>query len=73
MRYSAFDLSRREDRVDDFSHFLHGHEIVDMYFGRAHIHRNFRHIDCPRIGTVGVTLIFFVVPMQIAGMFVFHK
>src|SRR4029077_10291561 len=73
LRYSAFNLSRREGRVNDFSHFLHGDKIVDVYLCRAHIHGNSRNIDCPRVGAVGVSLIFFVVPVQTARMFVFHK
>ena len=60
-------------RIDDLSDFLHGDEIVHANFGGAHVHGNFRHVHRPGVGAVGVAVIFFVVPVQIARLLILHE
>ncbi len=57
LRHAALDLSGCEDGIDDLADFLHGDEIFDAHFGGAHVDGNFRDVDGPAVGAVGVALI----------------
>ena len=62
LRDAAFDLARREHRMDHRADFLHRDEIVDARFKRDGVDADFGHIDRPGESAVGIALIVVVVP-----------
>ena len=73
LRDAAFDLSRCENGIDHLAHFLHRDEIFDANFGGARVHGNFGDVNRPGVSAVGVAAIIFIVPVQIARMFIFDE
>ena len=73
LRDSAFDLSRRQNWIDDLADFLNGDKVFDANFGRARVHGNLRDINSPGVCAVGVALIFCVVPVKLTRMLIFHQ
>ena len=74
LRHAAFDLPRREHRIDHLAHFLHRDEIVHAHFGSAHVHGHLGHVNRPGVRAVSVALVYFsIVPVQSRGCSYFTK
>src|SRR6266849_898846 len=62
--HTAFDLTRSKHRMDHPADFLNGNEVLDACLVRQRVQRYFGDINPPGIGSVGVSPVFFIVPVN---------
>src|SRR6202021_514905 len=69
---AALDLPRREDGMDDFTHFLQGMEAGDAGGVGDGIDGDLGDVDGPGVGRVGFAAVGLVIPEDIRRGFVAH-
>ena len=65
LRDAAFNLSRRQHRIDYPADFLHRDKVIDVRFIGQRVKRNFSNINRPGKSAVRIALIFLIVPVNI--------
>jgi len=64
---AAGNLPLSQHRMQYLAHFLQRDEVVDRHSVGCQIDCDFRDVDCPGEGCVGLSAILFVVPENIGG------